>query len=61
VRAATSLPLAVGFGVSAASDVAFLIGKADIAVVGSQTLRVLERDGLAAAQAFLAGLRPAVG
>jgi tryptophan synthase alpha chain len=59
VRAATSLPLAVGFGVKTASDVAFLIGKADIAVVGSQTLRVLDRDGLAAARAFLAGLRPA--
>ena len=56
-RAATSLPLAVGFGVKEKSDVDFLRGKADIAVVGSETLRVLERGGLAAVGPFLSGLR----
>lgn len=56
-RAATSLPLAVGFGVREKEDVDFLRGKADIAVVGSETLRVLERGGLAAVGPFLSGLR----
>ena len=53
----TSLPLAVGFGVKEKADVDFLRGKADIAVVGSETLRVLERGGVAAVEPFLAGLR----
>jgi tryptophan synthase alpha chain len=56
-RAGTSLPLAVGFGVKEKHDVDFLRGKADIAVVGSETLRVLERGGLAAVGPFLTGLR----
>ncbi len=56
-RAATSLPLAVGFGVKEKPDVDFLRSKADIAVVGSETLRVLERGGLAAVGPFLSGLR----
>jgi len=56
-RAATSLPLAVGFGVKEKQDVDFLRGKADIAVVGSETLRVLERGGLSAVGPFLSGLR----
>ncbi len=57
-RAATSLPLAVGFGVKSAEDVSFLRGKADIAVVGSETLRVLDRDGVGAVGPFIRGLRP---
>lgn len=56
-RAATSLPLAVGFGVKDKHDVDFLRGKADIAVIGSETLRVLERGGLSAVGPFLSGLR----
>ncbi|HEX2874410.1 MAG TPA: tryptophan synthase subunit alpha [Polyangiaceae bacterium] len=56
-RAATTLPLAVGFGVKEKADVDFLRGKADIAVVGSETLRVLERGGVAAVGPFLKGLR----
>ena len=56
-RAATTLPLAVGFGVAEKADVDFLRGKADIAVVGSETLRVLERGGLAAVLPFLKALR----
>jgi tryptophan synthase alpha chain len=56
-RAATRLPLAVGFGVKEQSDVDFLRGKADIAVVGSETLRVLARGGVQAVGPFLKGLR----
>lgn len=56
-RAATALPLAVGFGVQSRADVDFLRGKADIAVVGSESLRVLDRDGPKAVGAFLKTLR----
>lgn len=56
-RTATSLPLAVGFGVKDKRDVDFLRGKADIAVVGSESIRVLEREGPAAVGHFLSGLR----
>lgn len=56
-RAATHLPLAVGFGVKDRADVDFLRGKADIAVVGSETLRILDQRGLAAVGPFLKSLR----
>lgn len=56
-RAATSLPLAVGFGVREKSDVDFLRGKADIAVVGSETLRVIDTQGVAAVGPFIRSLR----
>lgn len=56
-RAATRLPLAVGFGVQDAGDVAFLRGKADIAVVGSATLRLVDEKGPTAVGPFIAGLR----
>jgi tryptophan synthase alpha chain len=56
-RAATELPLALGFGVSSKEDVEFLKGKADIAVVGSQAIRVFDRDGVEAVGTFLKGLR----
>jgi tryptophan synthase alpha chain len=56
-RAATSLPLAVGFGVKERADVDFLRGKADIAVIGSQTLKVLASDGVSGVGRLLASLR----
>ncbi|HEX2731879.1 MAG TPA: tryptophan synthase subunit alpha [Polyangiaceae bacterium] len=56
-RAATKLPLAVGFGVKRKQDVDFLQAHAEIAVVGSETLRVLEQEGIARVGPFLRGLR----
>lgn len=56
-RAATDLPLALGFGVKDADDVRGLIGKVDIAVVGSQTIKVIDADGVGAVGPFIAGLR----
>ena len=56
-REATPLPLAVGFGVRQKSDVDFLRGKADIAVVGSQTLRIVDERGVAHVGEFLRQLR----
>jgi tryptophan synthase alpha chain len=55
-RQATRLPLAVGFGVKDKSDIDFLKGKADIAVIGSQTIRLVENEGSAAVGAFIRGL-----
>jgi tryptophan synthase alpha chain len=52
-RNATTLPLAVGFGVKEKADVEYLKGKADIAVIGSQTIRVVEEKGAEAAGDFI--------
>ncbi len=52
-RNATDLPLAVGFGVKDKADVDYLKGKADIAVIGSQTIRVVEEKGPKAAGDFI--------
>jgi tryptophan synthase alpha chain len=56
-RAATDLPLAVGFGIRNREDVDQLLGKADIAVIGSETIRIVEERGPEAVGLFLAGLR----
>jgi tryptophan synthase alpha chain len=59
-RAATSLPLAVGFGVKDSADVDFLVGKAEVAVVGSQTIRVLDEQGVGAVRDFVRSLSSGV-
>ena len=56
-RAATSLPLALGFGVRNRQDVAFLEGKVEIAVIGSETLRIIDERGIDAVGAFVTSLR----
>jgi len=56
-RKATSLPLALGFGVKDRSDIEFLKGKADIAVIGTQAMRIVEEEGIPALSGFLNGLR----
>ena len=56
-RNSTSLPLALGFGIKDKSDIDFLKGKADIAVIGSQTIRVMEQKGVAAVGVFIRRLR----
>ena len=55
-RTATDLPLAVGFGVKSKEDVDFLRGKADIAVVGSETIRVMEEKGVGGVKPFIQAL-----
>ena len=57
-RKATPLPRAVGFGVKEPADVDALRGKAEIAVVGTQTIRVMESGGVGAVRGFIASLRP---
>mgnify|MGYP001822260056 FL=1 len=56
-RQATDLPLALGFGVKDKEDVDYLKGKADIAVIGTQTLRLVDTQGVAAVGDFIRGLR----
>lgn len=56
-RGATSLPLALGFGVKSREDVAAITGKVEIAVVGSETIRVLDQGGVEAVRPFLESLR----
>ncbi len=55
-RKATSLPLAVGFGVREKPDVDYLKGKVDIAVIGTQTIRVVEDRGLGSVGDFIRSL-----
>jgi tryptophan synthase alpha chain len=56
-RKATALPLAVGFGVKNRNDVAALQGQIEIAVVGSETVRVVDAHGVQAVREFIRGLR----
>lgn len=56
-RRATDLPLAVGFGVKGRDDVEFLRGRADIAVIGSETIRLVEERGASAVAPFIRSLR----
>jgi tryptophan synthase alpha chain len=56
-KAATSLPLAVGFGIRNRDDVAALAGKADMAVIGSETIRLVDENGAEAVGPFINSLR----
>lgn len=57
-RAATDLPLALGFGVKDRADVDYLRGRADLAVIGTQTIRLVEESGVEAVKPFIESLRP---
>lgn len=54
-RQASGLPLAVGFGVKGKSDVDFLKGKADIAIIGTQSISVYRELGTDGLSRFLKG------
>lgn len=56
-RAATDLPLAVGFGIRDSNDVKAITGKADMAVIGSRTIQLVDERGAEAVGPFIAGLR----
>jgi tryptophan synthase alpha chain len=56
-REATRLPIAVGFGIQDKDDIDNLRGKADIAVIGSQTIRLVDDKSSAAVGPFISGLR----
>jgi len=56
-RSATDLPLAVGFGISTREDVGMLEGRADMAVLGTATIRLVDEKGAEAVGPFLRSLR----
>jgi tryptophan synthase alpha chain len=56
-RKSTSLPIALGFGVKTRRDVAAITGQVDIAVVGSETVRIVEQHGVSKVSEFIRGLR----
>lgn len=56
-RRATELPLALGFGVKDRDDIKFLEGKADIAVIGTQALRLMDSQGIDALGPFIRNLQ----
>ena len=60
VRQATTLPVAVGFGISTAEQARSVGRLADGVVVGSALVDILGRDGVAAARRFLDALRAAL-
>jgi len=60
VRAASPLPLAVGFGISTPAQARTVAGLADGVVVGSALVERLGRDGPVSAGQFLAELRRAL-
>ena len=55
-RRASSLPLAVGFGIQNRTDIEALIGVADMGVVGSQTIKLVDRHGSEAVGPFISQL-----
>lgn len=61
VRASTSLPVAVGFGISSPEQARVVAGVADGVVVGSAVVDRLARDGVDAAADLVRGLRGALG
>lgn len=60
VRRATTLPVAVGFGISTAAQARTVAGQADGVVVGSALVDVLGTRGVGAAREFLGVLREAL-
>jgi tryptophan synthase alpha chain len=56
-RRSTDLPLALGFGVKEKADIDYLKGKADIAVIGSETIRIVDTAGVGAVSEFINSLR----
>jgi tryptophan synthase alpha chain len=55
-RQATDLPLAVGFGIGKRQDVAMLEGRADMAVIGTATIKLVDQQGSGAVGAFIRSL-----
>ncbi len=58
-RRATDLPLAVGFGIANRKDIAMLEGQADMAVIGTATIKLVDAEGAAAVGPFIRGLSQA--
>lgn len=53
VKKYIKVPIAVGFGISQPAHIKALVGQADIAVVGSAIIEVIEREGVSAVATYL--------
>jgi len=56
-RKASHRPLALGFGIKNRAHIEFSRKNVDIAVIGSQIIRIVEQDGIAGVGAFVRSLR----
>ena len=56
-RKATNLPLAIGFGISQPEDLACLVGKVEMAIIGTALLKTWERGGERALRQFFRSIR----
>ena len=56
VKKYVSVPLAVGFGISQPAEVKALVGQADIAVIGSALIDLIQAKGLAAVAPYIKSL-----
>ncbi|MUG98450.1 tryptophan synthase subunit alpha [Scytonema sp. UIC 10036] len=57
VREATSLPIGVGFGIQTKEDIEYLKGRVDIAVIGTQAVKLLVEKGAQSLGEYMRGLR----
>ena len=55
-RAATDLPLAVGFGIKEKADIDAVRGFVDIAIIGTESIRVMDASGLEGVDRFIRSL-----
>lgn len=53
VRSTTDLPLALGFGVQSHADLEYLVGKVDMAIIGTAGLKAYEKGGAGALRDLL--------
>ncbi|MBY9080207.1 tryptophan synthase subunit alpha [Paenibacillus sp. HN-1] len=60
VRQTSAVPIGVGFGIQHIDDIQFLIGKCDVAIIGSHLLNLLETEGLEGVGQFLAPIQALV-
>ncbi|MGC8765027.1 MAG: tryptophan synthase subunit alpha [Brevinematia bacterium] len=56
-RSFTYLPLALGFGIKEKSEIEFLKGRVEIAVIGTQTIRIFEERGIKGVEEYISSLR----
>jgi tryptophan synthase alpha chain len=57
VRASIQQPMCVGFGIQSQAVVAQLKGQVDIAIVGTQAVKLYVEQGAAALEVFMRNLR----
>ncbi|MDD2218861.1 MAG: tryptophan synthase subunit alpha, partial [Desulfoplanes sp.] len=53
IRSLTDLPIAAGFGISSPEHVQRLVGKTDVAVIGSHVINLYEKEGEKGVARFL--------